>query len=78
MKSGTVDPATLSEQAALALMVNMPLLIRRPLMQVEDEYHVGFDMEYVNAWIGLIDINMDVDVETCTRTNGDTGDASTT
>lgn len=78
VKSGEVKPETLSEQGALALMVDMPLLIRRPLMQVAGEYHVGFEMEYVNAWIGLKDIDTDVDVETCTRTIGATGDMSTT
>lgn len=68
VKTGTVDPETLTEHDALALMVDMPLLIRRPLMHVAGEYLVGFDVGYVNAWIGLKDICSDVDVETCIRT----------
>jgi nitrogenase-associated protein len=78
VKAGTVDPETLTEHDALALMVDMPLLIRRPLMQVAGEYHVGFDVEAVHAWIGLKDIDTDIDVETCVRTTGTTGDVSTT
>ncbi|MBL1176231.1 ArsC/Spx/MgsR family protein [Pantanalinema sp. GBBB05] len=53
IKSGEVDPKMLDESAALTLMVQYPLLIRRPLMQVDDRYSVGFDQAEINAWIGL-------------------------
>jgi nitrogenase-associated protein len=78
VKAGTVDPETLTEHDALALMVDMPLLIRRPLMQVAGEYRVGFDLEDVHAWIGLKDIDANMDVETCTQTTGIMGDVSAT
>ena len=66
VKTGVVDPDAVSEQEALALMIDMPLLIRRPLMQVKDEYRIGFDVNEVNAWIGLEAVDMDIDLETCT------------
>lgn len=53
IKSGEVDPKTLDEVVALALMVQYPLLIRRPLMQVDDRYSVGFDQTKIDIWIGL-------------------------
>lgn len=53
VKAGDIDPAALSEQEALALMVAEPLLIRRPLMQVGEERRSGFDVPQVHAWIGL-------------------------
>ena len=55
VKSGQVVPETLTADAALALLLAEPLLIRRPLMQRTDNQsrHVGFDTEAVDAWIGL-------------------------
>lgn len=53
IKSGEVLPETLDEPAALALLVQHPLLIRRPLMQVDDRYSVGFDPTKIDTWIGL-------------------------
>ncbi len=53
IKSGLVQPDRLDDDTALALMVQDPLLIRRPLMQVSDRCEVGFDKELVDQWIGL-------------------------
>ena len=55
VKSGEVQPDALQPQAALALLLNEPLLIRRPLMQRCDNAscHVGFDTAAVDAWVGL-------------------------
>ena len=55
VKSGEVQPDALQPQAALALLLNEPLLIRRPLMQRSDtaSCHVGFDIAAVDAWVGL-------------------------
>ena len=60
VKSGEIVPEELDRATALSLMVNYPLLIRRPLMQAMDgemsgSYHVGFVLEDVDAWIGLGD-----------------------
>lgn len=53
IKSGEVQPATLSREDALQLLLNEPLFIRRPLLQVNDERQVGFDVSAVQRWIGL-------------------------
>jgi len=53
IKSGELDPATLTADRALAMMVDEPLLIVRPLMQVDNERLAGFDVTQVHAWIGL-------------------------
>lgn len=55
VKSGELQPESLSADAALTLLLNEPLLIRRPLMQRSDNNsrHVGFDTAAVNAWVGL-------------------------
>ena len=67
VKDGQVNPDSVTENEALDLMIGMPLLIRRPLMQVDDEYRVGFDIEAVNTWIGLKVTDENIDVETCAR-----------
>lgn len=55
VKSGEVPPDTLDAEGALALLLQEPLLIRRPLMQRCDNgsRHVGFETAAVDAWIGL-------------------------
>ncbi len=55
IKSGAIDPAKLDAQTALDMMISEPLLIRRPLMEVEGVFKVGFDAKDVDAWIGLND-----------------------
>ncbi|KJV05191.1 ArsC/Spx/MgsR family protein [Methylocucumis oryzae] len=67
IKLGHVQPELLSETQALALMVDTPLLIRRPLMQVGHERLAGFDQELVDTWIGLTEIKPEYDLEACPK-----------
>jgi nitrogenase-associated protein len=53
VKSGEIVPEAVGREAAIALLLAEPLLIRRPLMQVGDERRVGFDPAAIDAWIGL-------------------------
>jgi len=54
VKSGEVVPEELQPEAALALLLAEPLLIRRPLMQRPDGARlVGFDTTEVDAFVGL-------------------------
>ncbi|MEH2080248.1 MAG: ArsC/Spx/MgsR family protein [Nostoc sp.] len=53
IKSGEVVPEKVDEQTALLLMLKEPLLIRRPLLEVGDRREVGFDVQKIDAWIGL-------------------------
>ncbi|MEQ1558487.1 MAG: ArsC/Spx/MgsR family protein [Methyloglobulus sp.] len=67
IKQGEVEPDKLTEQEALALMVENPLLIRRPLMKVGDSLMAGFDQAAVGKWIGLETITDMTDLETCPK-----------
>jgi nitrogenase-associated protein len=54
VKSGEVVPEALTAEAAMALLLATPLLIRRPLMQRPDGQRlVGFDTAAVEAFVGL-------------------------
>ncbi|WP_017315443.1 ArsC/Spx/MgsR family protein [Mastigocladopsis repens] len=53
IKSGEIVPEQIDTETALVLMLRDPLLIRRPLIQVGDRREVGFDVELIDAWIGL-------------------------
>ena len=68
VKSGEVVPENLDGETALELMTKHPLLIRRPLIQVEDRCEVGFDRAKIDAWIGLAPTQIVEDLETCPRT----------
>jgi len=67
IKQGDIEPESLNEQEALALMVKNPLLIRRPLMQVGDRTMAGFDQYAVDNWIGLTETKSYQDMESCPR-----------
>ena len=53
VKAGEIVPEAMDGAAALAAMLADPLLIRRPLMEVDGRRSVGFDAAAVDAWIGL-------------------------
>ncbi|XHU96282.1 MAG: hypothetical protein JJP05_02175 [cyanobacterium endosymbiont of Rhopalodia gibba] len=66
IKSGEIVPRKLDEKTALNLMIADPLLIRRPLIQVEEVFQVGFDVEQIDSWIGLNSLSTKIeDLETC-------------
>jgi nitrogenase-associated protein len=69
IKHGEIDPDQLTEQEALALMLENPLLIRRPLMQVGESLMAGFDQRAVDRWIGLQRIEVTSNLESCPRTH---------
>jgi len=53
VKSGEVVPEKIDADTALGLMLKEPLLIRRPLLEIGERREVGFDVEKIDAWIGL-------------------------
>jgi nitrogenase-associated protein len=66
IKSGQIVPENLDFEEALHLLLDNPLLIRRPLMAVDEERRVGFDLDAVHAWIGLNDVEWPVgSIEAC-------------
>ncbi len=52
VKSGEVSPAKLTAASAIALMLDDPLLIRRPLVEMDGQRCVGFDREPVTSLLG--------------------------
>ena len=53
IKSGEIVPEMLDEPEALALMLADPLLIRRPLLQVDERREAGFESERLRDWLSL-------------------------
>jgi len=52
VKSGEIVPANFDEASALLAMINDPLLIRRPLIDVYGELACGFDNPLVKSLLG--------------------------
>ncbi len=77
VKSGDVVPEQVDAETALKLMVQDPLLIRRPLIEVGDRREAGFDIDSIHAWIGLQPVDekqqaisaeiMSQDLQTCSH-----------
>ena len=67
IKSGEIDPAGYDASAALAIMLEDPLLIRRPLVEANEERCAGFDREPVTSLLGT---PADPDAESCSRPEG--------
>ncbi|MEP9355089.1 ArsC/Spx/MgsR family protein [Xanthobacter sp. KR7-65] len=54
VKSGAVDPLAVGADAAIAMMLAEPLLIRRPLVETEGKRCAGFDREPVTSLLGSV------------------------
>ncbi len=72
VKSGEIAPEALGEADAILLLLEDPLLIRRPLLQVGEWREAGFDAERIRIRVGglgtLEDIPPSRDLERCERT----------
>ncbi|HEY0720413.1 MAG TPA: ArsC/Spx/MgsR family protein [Gammaproteobacteria bacterium] len=53
VKSGELVPECQTQHEALRLLLQEPLLIRRPLLRKGDERRVGFDSEAITRWLGI-------------------------
>jgi nitrogenase-associated protein len=67
VKSGEVVPEKLDAETAMKLLLNEPLLIRRPLLEADGRKEIGFDPARVHAWLGLGKSAGKSVAETCTR-----------
>lgn len=66
VKTGEIVPENLGFEHALNLLLDNPLLIRRPLMEVGEERMVGFDPAAVDAWLGLNGVELPAgNIEAC-------------
>jgi nitrogenase-associated protein len=71
VKSGEIVAEQIDEDSALSMMIEEPLLIRRPLMEINGEYFIGFDTELLEEKIGLVPVEGNPDLETCPRTHSE-------
>lgn len=71
VKEGRIVPEALAADAALALLLADPLLIRRPLLQVGDRCRSGFDAAAIDAWIGLAGLSAPANLEQCQHNEDD-------
>jgi nitrogenase-associated protein len=68
IKSGEIDPSNLDAATAISLMLQDPILIRRPLIEAEGRKASGFDLASIEEWLGLSDPKTrNTDLETCRR-----------
>ncbi len=71
IKDGKVDPERLTPEQAIKLMLQEPLLIRRPLMQIGEHYLVGFEADRVNQVLALAwRENQKGELEQCPQVSG--------
>lgn len=70
VQSGEIVPEDFDEATALALLQAEPLLIRRPLLEVDGVRRAGFDAAAIDAWIGLDGAALDENVEACRHEPG--------
>ena len=67
IKTGEIVPETLDADTALWLMLQDPLLIRRPLIEAEGRREIGFDQNLIHAWLGLSPTGCEL--ESCPRSH---------
>ncbi|MBF0256365.1 MAG: nitrogenase-associated protein, partial [Gammaproteobacteria bacterium] len=66
VKEGWIDVQVLGEQQALQLMLDAPILIRRPLLQWGDLRQSGFEAGPVLSALGVT-LDPDEDLQACPR-----------
>lgn len=54
IKSGEIDPGSLTPKQAVGLMVKEPILIKRPLMRYKNVAFVGFDLEKLKDFFPVL------------------------
>jgi nitrogenase-associated protein len=67
VKSGEIVPEILDAEQAMWLLLNDPLLIRRPLIEAEGRKEIGFNQDAIHAWLGLTPTG--ADLESCPRSH---------
>jgi nitrogenase-associated protein len=67
IKSRSLDPHSLTEVRALALMLADPLLIRRPLIEFGATRIAGFDPQQLQAHVELASPHQTLDLQACSQ-----------
>ncbi|WP_347987543.1 ArsC/Spx/MgsR family protein [Methylomonas sp. AM2-LC] len=69
IKNGEIIPEAIAQEQAIALMIANPLLIRRPLLEVDEQRLAGFDPTLMASKLGLSMTNAGTELETCPNTH---------
>lgn len=64
VKKGEIDTNRLLRQDAIEMMIKEPILIKRPLIKIDDLYLCGFDTQRLNELLH-IEIDLDRDINSC-------------
>lgn len=67
IKNAEIDPLVLTETQAIDCMIQQPLLIRRPLLEVNGRRCAGFDAENIAGWLESAADELSADLETCPK-----------
>jgi nitrogenase-associated protein len=70
IKSGVINPEAIDAEIALEIFIQEPLLIRRPLIEVNGQQFVGFDEAKLKEHISLPNASDEL-LEGCSRQNAD-------
>jgi nitrogenase-associated protein len=69
IKNGEIIPEAINAEQAIDLMIVTPLLIRRPLLEVDGQRLAGFDLAILESKLGLVMQNSNTpNLETCPST----------
>lgn len=64
IKNNEIDIKNLSKDEAINLMIKTPILIKRPLMEINGNKICGFDVEKINKILNL-KIDTDKKINSC-------------
>lgn len=64
IKSGEIKPQLLNKDGLVTLMLQEPILIKRPLLNIDGNKICGFDLEKINTLFGK-DISSTTSLSTC-------------
>lgn len=66
IKNGELNPDEIDAEKAIQLMLEQPLLIRRPLMEIDGRRMAGFENEEVADFLS---VESEGDLETCSNSH---------
>jgi nitrogenase-associated protein len=73
VKAGEIDPAVLDTRTAMALLLEDPLLIRRPLLDTEFGKTAGFDNVALLAALGVDAAELNPAFQACSKPDSNQG-----
>lgn len=68
VKNNEIDIGSIGYDEAVAMMIEKPILVKRPLIQVNDKYYCGFDIPVLNVALN-IDMDSPKDINSCTSSD---------